>query len=223
MWSKCIQLPKNWKSICIIIIIIILKTLFYCSVYKFKPGSLTRLLSLQMCSVIVAWKAQVYLMTLRMAVFHVGRPVILASKSAYTVPVPGTGTREWNETIINSANYTCVFLLWPAMETSSVTNEWINEWSGWLLKFSNTHTACNCTLVFPSGTSTLRLYSVTVSWSGCSFGLEATPWGSATIRCVCSPPTSTAWSFATYVNSSSDVVRTSQNDCFQMYLKVHRK
>lgn len=61
-------------------------------------------------------------MTLRMALFHVGGPVILASKSAYTEPVPGTGTRKWNETIINFANYTCVFLLWPAMETSSVKN-----------------------------------------------------------------------------------------------------
>lgn len=62
--------------------------------------------------------------------------------------------------------------------------------------------------VSPSGTSTPRLCSVTVSWSGCSSGLGPTRWGSATTRCVCSPPTSTAWSFATYVNNSSDVVRT---------------
>lgn len=38
------------------------------------------------------------------------------------------------------ASYTCVFLLWPAMEMSSVTNVcWMN---GWLLKFSNAGTQC---------------------------------------------------------------------------------
>lgn len=108
---------------------------------------------------------------------------------------------------------TPVFRLLWRVKMCAVTNaHGMNEVKEWSLSFSQTGSqCCNCWLVFPPGTSALRLCSVTVSLSGCSSGLGAALWGLATTRCVCFPPTSTDWSFATCVNSSSDAVRTCHN------------
>lgn len=61
---------------------------------------------------------------------------------------------------------------------------------------------------FPvTATSALRLCSVTVTWSGCSLGLKATLWESATTQSAFSPLAFVGWRSTFYRDSSSPVVR----------------